>query len=899
MLLVLGCVGGVVVVCLAVFLLYLFGYIHWNHTRNLTLNASPQNLLADADYLANLGNWEKARPYFAKAERLYAQRGDQRDALYAKISCVEADVEKGSYTKAAHYLSEQLKNPIVQNDANLKLRCLTVKGIVDLNTNTIDAERDWNEALNVAKGLHDTTWQNRATGWLGILDFVNGNGSGAGKKVIGALTKCAFLHDIGGENVFLTYMSDGLTQDGMPTKGLAAANKALAIMRTDPDAPYPYRADLAKIAALTALKRYDEARLLIASTLNHARQAGILGAEADLLREAGELEERAGNDDRSEEYYRQTATVASEANLPRIEGESMFRLTDLYRKQGNLPEAEKCIAQGIEAVRQVEAPYELPHYLAVEAELKEANGEDHEADSLFSEAADLVDGMLVSVPSPMLQSSLVGTMSDIYLEHFELAVRELKDNNEAFEIVERARGRGMADALQDHRQLRAEVVSDSNPAEIQITNLQRRLRQQQTSAERAQLLDELDEAETKLAGAEYEHDQFRKLFPSRPVSLNDLEHSLDADEVVLEYILSDPYSYCLVITRDGEMVQTLASRTRMEKLIGKYLTDVTAKRPADAAAKQLYTWLMGDCLTGMNERRLIIIPDGKLNDIPFASLMDLRGRYVAESHVVSVAPSSTVLYMLRHEVHPEPKYAFLGVAYSKGASAAKSGESVTGKLADVVRGVFDLSNPNIDPLPYANEEVKAAASDIGRGSVVLLGRNATEEKLKLEPLGDFEILHFAVHGVVNTHEPDRSALLFGDGPHSKEDGLWQAREIRTLSLKADLVTLSACDTGIGKIEGEEGVDSLVGAFLMAGAKNVVASLWPASDRYTATLMEKFYAHLAQGMDEAAALNRAELDILQQYGHQTAPYYWAAFEIIGEGRGKITFPDGTLNAALKN
>lgn len=510
-----------------------------------------------------------------------------------------------------------------------------------------------------------------------------------------------------------------------------------------------------------------------------------------------------------------------------------------------------------------------------------------------------MNGMLVSVLSPMLQSSLVGTMSEIYLEHFELAVRELKDNNEAFEIVERARGRGMADALQDHQQLRSEVVSDSNPAEIQITNLQRRLRQQQTSAERAQLLDELDEAETKLAGAEYEHDQFRKLVPSRPVSLNDLEHSLDADEVVLEYILSDPYSYCLVITRDGEMVRTLASRTRIDKLIGKYLTGVTAKRPTDAAARQLYTWLMADCLTGMNERRLIIIPDGKLNDIPFASLMDPRGRYVAESHVVSVAPSSTVLYMLRHEVHPEAKYAFLGVAYSKGARAAKSGESVTGKLADVVRGVFDLNNPNIDPLPYANEEVKAAASNIGHGSVVLLGRNATEEKLKSEPLGDFEILHFAVHGVVNTHEPDRSALLFGDGPHSKEDGLWQAREIRALSLKADLVTLSACDTGIGKIEGEERVDSLVGAFLMAGAKNVVASLWPASDRYTATLMEKFYAHLAQGMDDAAALNRAELDILQQYGHQTAPYYWAAFETIGEGKGNFTFPNGALNAALKN
>ena len=538
-----GVTGGVIAVCLVAFLLYVLGYIHWQPPQFALLTShNPQKLLAEADYLANLGNWEKARPYFAKAERLFMKRGDRRDALYAKISCVEADVEKGSYAQAAHYLSQQLQNPIVQNDARLKLRCLTVKGIVDLNTNTIEAERDWSEALNVAKTLNDTTWQNRATGWLGILDFVNGNGSGAGKKVIGALTECALHHDIGGEDVFLTYMSDGLTQDGMPSKGLAAANKALAIMRTNPDSPYPYRADLAKIAALTELKRYDEARSLIATALNHARQAGILGAEADLLREAGELAERAGNSSRAEEYYRQTAIVASEAKLPRIEGESMFRLADLYREEGNLPEAEKCIAHGIAAVRQVEAPYELPHYLAVEAESKESNGEYREADGLFSEAADLVDGMLINVPSPMLQSSLVGTMSEIYIGHFQLAVRALKDDNEAFEIVERARGRGMADALLNHREIKAEAVSDTNPAEIEITNLQRQLRQQQTSAERARLLDELDEAETKLAGSEYEHDQFRKLVPSRPVSLSDLERSLGADEVVLEYILSDPYS---------------------------------------------------------------------------------------------------------------------------------------------------------------------------------------------------------------------------------------------------------------------------------------------------------------------------------------------------------------------
>lgn len=891
--------GGVAILIGALALvIFLRGGFQTPQPAKLSLNSTnPQALLQEADYLAYLGNWEKACPYFAKAQRLFSAQGDQRDALYCRISCVEADVEKGSYTAAASYLSQELHDSLVRNDARLKLRCLTVKGIVDLNTNTIDAKRDWTEALALAKSLHDAVWETRATGWLGIVDFVNGNTSGAGAKVIGAITKSMWHHDLGAEVVFLTYLADGLTEDGMPSRGLEAANRALALVKTNPDAPYPYRTYISKIGALAALHRYDDARSLLATVLAHARRENILGAEADLLREAGDLEQHAGNNTLAMQYFRQTDAVAAEAQLPRIVGESMFRLTDLYRKAGNLPQAAQCIAQGIEAVRQVEAPYELPHYLAVEAELKEANGEYREADSVFSQASDLVTGMLVTVPTPMLEAALVGTMSEIYVEHFELAATRLKDDNEAFQIVESARGRAMADALQERNRLRAEAVSDTNPALATITELQHQLRQQQTAAERARLLVDLDEAEAQLAGSEYEHHQFQKLVPSQPITLGEFEKALLPDELVLEYVLANPRSFCLVVTHGGATVQTLASERQITPAIDRYLAAIRAKRSASLYARELYDWLLKTPLKGRNERRLIIIPDGKLNEIPFAALVDPADRYLAQMHIISIAPSATVFYMLRHEARPEPRYAFLGVGYTKGPPDRKPPKGLGGELAAVVRGVFDLSNPNIDPLPYAGEEIQAAARTIGQGSVVLVGQQATEENLKSEPLGDFAILHFAVHGVVNRQEPDRSALLLADGPQSKDDGLWQAREIRALSLKAELVILSACDTGIGKIEGEEGVDSLVGAFLMAGAKDVVASLWPADDRFTATLMERFYGHLAEGMDDAAALNRAELDILQEYGDQTAPHYWAAFEIIGQGGGKIPFHKGANNATF--
>src|SRR5437588_8625321 len=134
---------------------------------------------------------------------------------------------------------------------------------------------------------------------------------------------------------------------------------------------------------------------------------------------------------------------------------------------------------------------------------------------------------------------------------------------------------------------------------------------------------------------------------------------------------------------------------------------------------------------------------------------------------------------------------------------------------------------------------------------------------------------------VDTQFPERSGLVLGVDPSSHDDGLLQVREIVRLNFNADLVTLSACDTGVGKIEGEEGVTNLVEAFLVTGAKAVVASLWSADDIYTGKLMERFYTHVAEGQPKAMALRRAKLDLLGQ-NDRVSPYYWGAFVLVGEG-----------------
>jgi DNA polymerase III delta prime subunit len=285
-------------------------------------------------------------------------------------------------------------------------------------------------------------------------------------------------------------------------------------------------------------------------------------------------------------------------------------------------------------------------------------------------------------------------------------------------------------------------------------------------------------------------------------------------------------------------------------------------------------------LTSNEERR---IGDGKLHLLPFDALRNAAGSYVLESHTVTYAPSATVLHLLRRapakEALPMNLVAVGGAVYS-GISADKTPVEVA--AADL----FGLQGVTFPKLPGSKQEVQSIGNIIEGSNKLLLDDDATEAVFKSLPLENYRILHLAVHGVANSAFPDRAALVMGTSPASPDDGLLQVREIRDLPLRADLVVLSACETGSGKLLGAEGIASLERAFLLAGAKSVVASLWTADDIFTIALMKRFYEHLASGVDSGSALRHAKLDLLQQFGDQALPIYWAGFTLVGESSKSI-------------
>lgn len=379
-----------------------------------------------------------------------------------------------------------------------------------------------------------------------------------------------------------------------------------------------------------------------------------------------------------------------------------------------------------------------------------------------------------------------------------------------------------------------------------------------------------------------------------PVALAKLQASLRPDELILEYVLDEPNSFCLAITQQGASLVTLpAGRKRIDELVRSVLKEVTTKKSGTKEGRELYSVLLEPVPRHTDKLRLVVVRDGELHLLPFDSLRNTKGQFVLLSHVVTYSPSASALYFLRTaRSTTQPTLPFLAVgdvAYDQPEDPSASADVVPSSKKDRTRGLYDLAGAKFPRLPGTRLEVVNSSRIFGKGSKVLLDRQATEAQFKAQPLSNFAILHLAAHGVADTKFPDRAALVLGADPEAHEDGLLQAREISALALNAELTTLSACDTGLGRLQGQAGIANLVRSFLLAGSKTVVASLWSADDTYTAALVKQFYLNLKNGQDKGSALRNAKIVLLKKFGNQALPFYWAGFTMTGEGASRLSLP----------
>jgi len=657
------------------------------------------------------------------------------------------------------------------------------------------------------------------------------------------------------------------------------------------DLGFPFLAYQGKARALIALHRNAEAQEVLDDAMRRARTDENHMSLSQLLVVSGSA---AVAHDRGKaiRYLVEATNVSQSKGFHHVFAWSSFELARTYREAGNLDGAELLASRTVAAMRDLEDRYHLPEHLALLADLAARKGQFEGADELYSEAADVIDGLLVNVNQRQLKGSLIETLSQAYLGHFELAATKFSSPARAYQVIEQARGRSLADSLRGELESLAAGNETSLDAQREINRIQLALLRETNRDGRQSLLDELFRVEQFLSPARRNIALLNSATDRlKPVPLETLQGSLGPDEMLIEYVLGETQSYCLRITRTTASIVLLPSgRKRIEEVVDNYLAVVRSRQPESKSAGDLFSVLLDPVVGQQPQTKLIVVPDGKLNLLPFDALRDSKGRYFLESHVVTYAPSATVLYLLREPRSlnrgPRDFLGVGGVVYSSPTGSTGGGDGSMAPKASIVADFFGLDAVAFPDLPGSTQEVVGAAGIIKGSNQLLLDRNATEAAFKALPLADFRIIHLAVHGVANAEFPDRAALVLGSSPASGEDGLLQVREIRDLPLRTELVTLSACDTGSGKLLGQEGIASLERAFLLAGSKAVIASLWPADDTFTIALMKRLYQHLISGSDKGAALREAKLDLLREFGDQALPIYWAGFTLVGDGSTAI-------------
>ena len=838
----------------------------------------------EARRLAWLNNWTEAALALDRLEDS-GLPGDYAIALFAKAAHIRGNIEGMSLPAAADEVASMLASVPALNDSELRLELLAIKGDIEFQYDLRAAQATWEEALQLASTQGPARWQARAEGELGTIAFLNGHILAALKLVSGALVKAELSGDIAAQIRYRTALGEGLAQFGRPADAIRFFDKALSLSASTPRAYFPFTAYIGKARLLAATERADEGLRMLHEGLRDARKKGLKVREARTLAVLGELSAVSRKQDEAEAWLMAAAEVAQSAGLDRIEADASSTLASLLRDTGKTSMAAVYAERSVAAARHARDLYHLPQMMAVLAEIEATNGSTRKSEATYAQATNLVDALLRDFPHPRHKNTLIGMMGRVFQGHFEVSLIGLNDFGKAFQILESAKARGLVDLLGGSRGTpRTSPIWDTQPAH-QVAILQRKLSTEQDPSQRGRLLDRLWELEQRSFRAPAPSEAFQAPSSATPVSVQHLQSQLTKDELVIEYVLGPARSFALAIGQERTAHYELKSRREIEVAVESYRAAVHSKRDGRVEARALYQLLLQPVVVLSQSKRLVIIPDGKLNLVAFGGLLDSNERYVVETHVVSYAPSATVYCLLSEPTPPRTdQLAMLGIG---GARYSSRGP---GDGSSQVRG-FGLFSPSSPPrwsaIPQSLAEVTdVAASQIGK-TLVLTGDNATEADLKRLSLSRFRVLHLALHSTIDEEFPDRSALVLTSRKNDKEDGLLQAREILSLYLNAELVTLSACDAGAGTLEGIAGMDSLVQSFLMAGSRSVVASIWPADDIFTAALMRRFYANLRQGFDKAEALTLAKRELLRINGPNTPPFYWAGFRLVGDAHGTVS------------
>ena len=675
-----------------------------------------------------------------------------------------------------------------------------------------------------------------------------------------------------------------------------------------------------------ALKEYGRARDYMDMALEIARETGDKSAESLRLNNAANILMQLGDHTRAGQCLEESLRLARSLGAKEREAFAWKGRGYLYLKTNDFPEALDAFQKALALGRELDLPAVSWESSAGLARAFAHLGEYDLALAHYQKSIEVIESLRARFITAEQRSGYFQEKIQVYESLIDLLAILHQDRPRqgydrlAFEYAERAKARAFLDSLEEAKVDLKETLPTAVRAEemnisAEISRLQTELVKPGLSEDkRSVLFKKLEEAEGRYqdlaARIKSQSPEYARIVYPETRSFKEVQQDLlEPGTVLLEYFLGQDRAFLFCLTAKDFSAHRLPASPGLQEKARDYIQLLSSRTGREFAAYAAGRKITQDLLGPVEDKiltakRLIIVPDGGLHYLPFEALVMPRGpigpktegallqksqasqsnRFLAEDFLISYAPSASSLMNIlgrpRESSGPQAWLAFAApVTTFRGASAGDR------PVHDVTREFFLEGGHDFAPLPYSKEEVRRISRLIaGSGKAVFTGKEAREERLKELPLQNFKVLHFATHGLLDEAVSLRSALVLTLDEDPREDGFFQVREIYGAKLNADLVVLSACHTGKGKLERGEGLSGLSRAFLHAGAQSVLASLWNVNDKATAELMAHFYTFLGQGQSKEEALRLAKRRMLQSaYAH---PFYWAAFVLIGDSQAAV-------------
>ena len=763
------------------------------------------------------------------------------------------------------------------------------------------------EAYNIAQTIRHKKEMGKCLNNIGIYHDIYSDYSKALHYYQKALEIAQDMNDKIEESILLNNMGIIYKNIGNYDKAIDYLEKSLVIDRQLNNTDYISK-DLNNIGNLYRKKAlisgnkedYNKALNYYCMGLELAKKSENKKTEIQVINNIGTIYTDLENCQEALKYFKSGLEEAEHINDIESTGMILNNIGIIYYNLDNYEESTKYYQRAINLALQISGSQILWEAYLEQAKALGKQNKLGQALESYKNSISIIENIRSQIKLEELKASYLGTDKRIEAYHniIDLLVtlynsdQDRGYDQEAFNYLERAKARAFLDSLEISQLnisqgIDPKLLNKENELMKDISKLYTKLYSTELSSqEKNKIHEELKEYEDKLESLKREIRTLSPVYANLKypeiISLEDTQNELlDNQSAFFAYSIGKEKSYLFVVTKKSLKIFPVPNREELRNRVSEYLKTITDK---DSNRFQVGYELYADLvLPGLKEemKNLIFIPDDILHFLPFEALItqEKSRDWLVQNHQIAYIPSISSYREIANRKNlntKNPKKDIL--AFADPSFGSLETEENGG---DVFQDFFSSTAFNFSRLKYSDYEIQKIGSLFKKTKRKIFKRDlATEEEVKNHDLENYKIIHFATHSLIDDKKPARSSIVLTLDDDPIEDGFLQMREVYNLKLNADIVVLSACQTGLGQFINGEGIEGLNRAFFYAGASSVLMSLWGVNDQASSQLMERFYHHLRAAESPVNALRKTKLEMISS-SVLSHPYYWAGFIVSGK------------------